>query len=706
MLQLKCLVNRWKYIGKGAFMEKIFGTAVILLDQSIGELRTEGHRIIGVDFLPNAYFQIDRLAKKGHSMILVVTQRITADELASIKKDISFMTVLAGTSLEMTLKGHKFNTTAGITLFSSIDRKSRQIAVQRLKLDSVPHLTALEWVLDGKQLYFAKILSRRQPDAKTFELLPYYIEKRDDEWMIVGLITDSAMLRMFQDGDTVDLLPFDYRTEDCGFLRIDSPKDLSSAHWGNTSVLASDKNRLLLAFSGPDLEDSTSLLTTHGNLEMLVPSPELLSPTEKPDSYTRRALAFASALNEFSPEIMESPLGLEPPTQRIFALSDAVMFQEDAKRYSGQLPLGTSGPIVSRHIKHPDNLRTVNELVSELSALGYRAYTHSFVHNGQTLYNVIADMPGTGYFQIKPEILKKLLKVLHKYPRPWQWPNIEEDLVRALGKKIVNELKRTAEGSLKLRLEEIFSTYQWLRWAQLKEDKVGFGSQIVLVGCHLDSTVQGLGSYNPEVDPAPGMDDNASGIAALLAAARYLIAFKGQLVHTVRFCFFNAEEAGLVGSKAYVVSLKSMNAPVKAVICTDMIGYNSDENLIFEIHAGYSDSVIRDLSLPIASKVETWASSLGVLQPAQIYRGTSVSAGAPDRSLYDPAINRSDHGAFHQQGYPAIVVTEDYFANMLTEPGKDPNPNYHTSKDNVIDANYGTAIANAIACTVKELATS
>jgi hypothetical protein len=113
-----------------------------------------------------------------------------------------------------------------------------------------------------------------------------------------------------------------------------------------------------------------------------------------------------------------------------------------------------------------------------------------------------------------------------------------------------------------------------------------------------------------------------------------------------------------------------MNAPLKAVICTDMIGYNSDANLIFEIHAGYSDSVIRDLSLPIASNVETWASSLGVLQPAQIYKGTSISAGAPDRNLYDPAINRSDHGAFHQQGYPAIAVTEDYFANLLTEPGK------------------------------------
>jgi len=687
-------------------MDNKYSTIVVLLDQSIGELRTEGRRIIGIDFMPNACNQIERLAKKGYSMILVITQRITAEELASIKKDIPFMTIFAGTSLEMAFEGQELSTIKGLALFSSVDRRSRQIAARRLGLDSIPHLAVSEWILDGKRLYFAKILSGRRPDAKTLELLPYYVEKRENEWLILGLITDSAMLRMFQYGDTVDLLPFDYRKDDCGFFRVDSPQGLSDAHFEGASVLASDKKRLLLAFSDPDFEASALPANAHGALEMLVPSPELLRSSEEPDSFSRRAMEIASSLNELSPELMEPALGLVHSNQLILALPDAATFRSDAERYSGIAPLGTSAPIISRHIKHPDNLRTVNKLVSELSALGYCAYTHSFVHNGQTLYNVIADMPGTGYFQIKPEILKNLLNILHKYPRPWRWPKIERDLERVLGKKVVKELRRTSEGPLKLRLEEVFSVYQWLRLCQLKENKGGFGSQIVLIGCHLDSTIQGYANYNPAVDPAPGMDDNATGIAAVLAAARYLIAFKGQLVHTVRFCFFNAEEAGLLGSKAYAISLKSMNAPVKAVICTDMLGYNSDSNLIFEIHAGYSDPVIRDLSLPIATKVETWASSLGMLQPAQIYMGTSVSAGAPDRSLYDPAISRSDHGAFHQQGYPAIAVTEDYFANLLTEPGRDPNPNYHTAKDNVIDADYGAAIASAVACAIKELATS
>jgi hypothetical protein len=347
----------------------------------------------------------------------------------------------------------------------------------------------------------------------------------------------------------------------------------------------------------------------------------------------------------------------------------------------------------------------VNTLADDLSALGYCTYKHTFVHNGQTLYNVIADMPGRGYFQIKPEILKKLLEILQKYPRPWPWPKIEKELVLVLGKGVVEELKRHAHGPLRLSLEELIGAYRWLPWWKLRDHIVGFGAQIVIVGCHLDSSAERTaGGYNPAVDPAPGMDDNASGIAACLATARYLIAFKGQLVHTVRICFFNAEEAGLVGSKAYAASLKSLNAPVKAVICSDMLGYNSDAKLIFEVHSGYTDPAIRDSSLPIANTLAAWTSSLGILQPAQIYQGTSSSAGAPDRTLYDPAINRSDHGAFHQQGFPAVAVSEDYFANLATEPGKDPNPNYHSANDKVIDASYGAAIASVVACAAKELA--
>ena len=38
--------------------------------------------------------------------------------------------------------------------------------------------------------------------------------------------------------------------------------------------------------------------------------------------------------------------------------------------------------------------------------------------------------------------------------------------------------------------------------------------------------------------------------------------YRGKLTHTVRFCFFNAEESGLIGSKAYASLMKAQSAPI------------------------------------------------------------------------------------------------------------------------------------------------
>ena len=69
--------------------------------------------------------------------------------------------------------------------------------------------------------------------------------------------------------------------------------------------------------------------------------------------------------------------------------------------------------------------------------------------------------------------------------------------------------------------------------------------------------------------------------------------------------------------------------------------------------------------------------------------------------MYDGAINRSDHAAFQQQGWGAVLASEDFFANLATEPAPDGNPNYHRSADQTVD----TAFARAITCAVGRAAT-
>ena len=78
-------------------------------------------------------------------------------------------------------------------------------------------------------------------------------------------------------------------------------------------------------------------------------------------------------------------------------------------------------------------------------------------------------------------------------------------------------------------------------------------------------------------------------MAATLAIAKFLSQYKGKFSHTVKFCFFNAEEMGLIGSNAYASFLKDKDIPLRAIMCMDMIGYNNDINRLFEIHAGFTD---------------------------------------------------------------------------------------------------------------------
>jgi len=71
----------------------------------------------------------------------------------------------------------------------------------------------------------------------------------------------------------------------------------------------------------------------------------------------------------------------------------------------------------------------------------------------------------------------------------------------------------------------------------------------------------------------------------------------------------------LVGSRAYAASLKARDAQIAAVVCCAMIGFNADNLRTFEVHAGYTDPAVRDLSVPLAQVVAR-AVSVAVLELA------------------------------------------------------------------------------------------
>jgi Zn-dependent M28 family amino/carboxypeptidase len=75
------------------------------------------------------------------------------------------------------------------------------------------------------------------------------------------------------------------------------------------------------------------------------------------------------------------------------------------------------------------------------------------------------------------------------------------------------------------------------------QTKTGSTSDVVMAGAHLDSVPEG-----------PGINDNGSGVAAVLETALQLGSSPG-IHNAVRFGFWGAEELGLIGSRKYVESL-------------------------------------------------------------------------------------------------------------------------------------------------------
>jgi photosystem II stability/assembly factor-like uncharacterized protein len=103
--------------------------------------------------------------------------------------------------------------------------------------------------------------------------------------------------------------------------------------------------------------------------------------------------------------------------------------------------------------------------------------------------------------------------------------------------------------------------------------------EIVIIGGHFDCH----SFENPHYD-APGAEDNGSGTACAMAAARAFrdLPFK----RTVRYMAFGAEESGLIGSRAYAKYCANRGEKIVAVLNADMVCYDEDAGARDDFVAG------------------------------------------------------------------------------------------------------------------------
>ncbi len=191
--------------------------------------------------------------------------------------------------------------------------------------------------------------------------------------------------------------------------------------------------------------------------------------------------------------------------------------------------------------------------------------------------------------------------------------------------------------------------------------------EIVIICGHYDSV-----SMYPQTD-APGADDNGTGTAATLQAAKILGG--NSFDKTIRFIAFSGEEQGLLGSAAYAAQARAAGENIIGVFNFDMIGwvepYPEDLDCI-------ANSNSREL-------MEFFVGC------AQVYTGLLTDG------YVSGAMGRSDHASFWNYGFSAICGIEDSPIHY---------PYYHSREDTVdkINAEFFTDVTRGAVAAVAQMA--
>lgn len=210
-------------------------------------------------------------------------------------------------------------------------------------------------------------------------------------------------------------------------------------------------------------------------------------------------------------------------------------------------------------------------------------------------------------------------------------------------------------------------------WNLLAETRRGRDDNVIMVGAHLDSVFEGA-----------GINDNGSGSAAVLELALQMA--KARPRNKVRFAWWGAEEAGLVGSTYYVQNLTEEEKNRIAVYLNfDMIG---SPNYAYFIYDG--DGSDFDLAGPPGSAATEalfeeyfWLRGL----PSE---GTEISF-------------RSDYAQFFEEGIPfgglftgaEVEKTEAQAEQYGGEAGIPFDPCYHEPCDTLINVDEQALEINA-----------
>ena len=175
--------------------------------------------------------------------------------------------------------------------------------------------------------------------------------------------------------------------------------------------------------------------------------------------------------------------------------------------------------------------------------------------------------------------------------------------------------------------------------------------EVLVVGAHYDSA-----------PTTPGANDNATGAAAVIELARLLGDLKGSTKRRIRFALFVNEEPPYfqtpdMGSLRYAQALAAQNERVVAMYSLETLGYYSDKpgsqqypgpfGMMFPDRANFIAFVGMLGSRPLVRET---------VRSFRSHTAFPTIGGAAPASL--EGIGWSDHWAFAEQGFPAVMITD------------------------------------------------
>lgn len=218
--------------------------------------------------------------------------------------------------------------------------------------------------------------------------------------------------------------------------------------------------------------------------------------------------------------------------------------------------------------------------------------------------------------------------------------------------------------------------------------KEGNDNKYILICAHYDTILKA--NWADAVSRAPGANDNASGVSAILEIARILYN-QPQMKYGIQFILFSGEERGLLGSEHYAQFVKENGIQIFRLINLDMIGnpFRGPGMVVVEVD-NYDDEDDKCRYNKVAKNDKESIEFGELMAKMSIY--TDLKPPILDH------IYGSDYEHFEAKGH-IVIGAYDGSAE------EDKNPHYHSASDtpDLINWDYLRSVTKMVLATIVTL---